>query len=121
MIFTHPTIVWQPKTKNLGFIITTLDAIRLWDTQTASGRQINWIPLRRLEFSESIELFKEVIKKLESDSRVSVLRKCISDCNGHPRTLEKLYELLSNTTALTTYGWAALIEELTKKIVHWVC
>ncbi|GET62012.1 hypothetical protein RIR_jg12171.t1 [Rhizophagus irregularis DAOM 181602=DAOM 197198] len=107
------------KDKKFRFIITTLDAICLWDTQTALGRQINWIPLRRLEFSESIELFKEVIKKLESDSRVSVLCKCISGCNGHPRTLEKFYELLSNTTALTTYGWAALIEELTKKIVNW--
>ncbi|CAB4481391.1 unnamed protein product [Rhizophagus irregularis] len=106
------------KDKNFRFIITTLDAIRLWDIQKASGRQINWIPLRRIEFSESIELFNEVTKKLESDSRVSVIRKCISDCNGHPRMLEKFYELLSNTTALTTYGSAALMEELTKKIVH---
>ncbi|PKK51765.1 hypothetical protein RhiirC2_803272 [Rhizophagus irregularis] len=81
------------KDKNFRFIITTLDAIRLWDIQKASGRQINWIPLRRIEFSESIELFNEVTKKLESDSRV-------------------------NTTALTTYGSAALMEELTKKIVH---
>src|ERR1043165_5159134 len=80
---------------------------------------INWIPLRRLELSESKSLFSKVMEKLGSD-RAYIIKKCISDCNGHPRTLEKFHELLTgNITALKTYPYATLIEELTKEISQW--
>ncbi|GES76038.1 hypothetical protein GLOIN_2v1783590 [Rhizophagus clarus] len=110
------------KDKRFRFIVSTLDAVRLWDIQTSSGRDINWIPLRRLELSESIDLFSKLIEKLGPDrpDRAFIIKKCISDCNGHPRTLESLYELLSkNNTALETYNFATIIEVLTKEIRPW--
>ncbi|CAJ0751695.1 18571_t:CDS:2, partial [Entrophospora sp. SA101] len=47
-----------------NFILTTLDAVYVQSNMTDSGRQIEWIPLRRLEISESAELFNEVIRSL---------------------------------------------------------
>ncbi|CAJ0912634.1 9857_t:CDS:2, partial [Entrophospora sp. SA101] len=42
-----------------NFILTTLDAVYVQSNMTDSGRQIEWIPLRRLEISELAELFNE--------------------------------------------------------------
>ncbi|CAB4441815.1 unnamed protein product [Rhizophagus irregularis] len=102
-----------------NFIITTLDAVYVRETRTHLGRDINWAPLRRLDISESMELFDKFTEELDSN-RAYIINRCISDCNGHPRTLEKFYKLLngSNTT-LKTNNFATLIEELTKSIDTW--
>ncbi|GBC00031.1 hypothetical protein RclHR1_37100001, partial [Rhizophagus clarus] len=107
------------KEKVFKFIVSTLDASLLQDTQTtALGRPISWIPLRKLEFSESTALFSKFIEELEENAdRVFIIKKCISDCNGHPRTLESLYSLLNgNKTILKTANFAAIIEMLISKI-----
>ncbi|GES92830.1 hypothetical protein GLOIN_2v1783590 [Rhizophagus clarus] len=113
------------KEKVFKFIVSTLDAPLLRNTQTtASGRPISWIPLRKLEFSESIALFSKFIEELErlgqeNADRVFIIKKCISDCNGHPRTLESLYSLLNgNETVLKTANFAAIIEMLINKITN---
>ncbi|KAF0351281.1 hypothetical protein F8M41_015383 [Gigaspora margarita] len=93
------------------FVVSTLDAINMWKTQ----RPINWIPLRRLALSESVELFHEITKSL-SDRRLFIIKKCIADCNGHPRTLEKFYQLLHDDIALNTDVYSSLIERLAKNL-----
>ncbi|RIB18704.1 hypothetical protein C2G38_2036671 [Gigaspora rosea] len=102
------------------FVVSTLDAINMWQTQTKSDRPINWIPLRRLALSESVELFHEVTKSL-SDRRLFIIKKCIADCNGHPRTLEKFYQLLHDDIALNTDVYSSLIERLATNLVSLFC
>ncbi|RIB18707.1 hypothetical protein C2G38_2245604, partial [Gigaspora rosea] len=96
------------------FVVSTHDAINMWKTD--SRRPINWIPLRRLALSESVELFHEITKSL-SDRRLFIIKKCIADCNGHPRTLEKFYQLLrDDDIALNTDVYSSLIERLAKNL-----
>ena len=46
-----------------------------------------------------------------------IIKKCIADCNGHPRTLEKFYQLLHNDdTALNTDIYSSLIERLARNL-----
>ncbi|CAG8570192.1 40706_t:CDS:2 [Gigaspora margarita] len=97
------------------FVVSTLDAINMWKTQTDSQRPINWIPLRRLALSESVELFHEITKSL-SERRLFIIKKCIADCNGHPRTLEEFYQLLNDDIALNTDVYSSLIERLAKNL-----
>jgi hypothetical protein len=102
-----------------NFILTTLDAVYVRESRTSSGRDINWIPLRRLNITESIELLNDLTIELEWD-RKFIINMCISDCNGHPRTLEKLYELLNgNQTVLKVSNFATIIEMLTTQISAW--
>ncbi|GBB84621.1 hypothetical protein RclHR1_01120009 [Rhizophagus clarus] len=51
------------------------------------------------------------MKDLEED-RVYVIRKVISNCNGHPKTLEKFCEVLNDDIALKTDHLASLTERL---------
>ncbi|CAJ0845300.1 8105_t:CDS:2 [Entrophospora sp. SA101] len=104
-----------------NFILTTLDAVYVQSNMTDSGRQIEWIPLRRLEISESAELFNEVIRSLNlEENRLFVIKKCISDCNGHPRTLEKFYQVFnSNKEAQIIHNYSSLIAILTNHIRDW--
>ncbi|RHZ53525.1 hypothetical protein Glove_441g114 [Diversispora epigaea] len=101
------------------FVVSTLDAINIFDTQ----RPIIWIPLRRLALSESIKLFNKITENLNNHNnhhRLFVIKKCIADCNGHPRTLEKFYQLLSgDDTALNTDIYSSLIERLAKNLSQW--
>jgi len=64
-------------------IVSTLDTRPIMKTQSKSGRPICWILLEPLSIVEAMELF-EKYKHLLS------LCQCISDCNGHPRSLEAL-------------------------------
>jgi hypothetical protein len=89
---------------------------------TRSGRIIDWIPLRRLEISESTELFNKIISpeslKLE-ESRSYVIKKCIADCNGHPRTLERFYEVVNSNEAQKIHDYNTLVANLTHYIREW--
>jgi hypothetical protein len=102
-----------------NFILTTLDAVYVQTNTTYSGRKIDWVPLRRLEISESTDLFHKILNDNElKEKRKYLIKKCISDCNGHPRTLEKFYELLSeNKTALDTDMYSSLLSHLVDRIV----
>ncbi|PKC14468.1 hypothetical protein RhiirA5_395612 [Rhizophagus irregularis] len=87
---------------------------------TDSGRAIEWIPLRRLEVSESAELFSEVIRSLNLEHRLFIIKKCLADCNGHPRTLENFYQVFnSNEEAKKIHNYSSLIAILTNHIGEW--
>ncbi|CAG8437207.1 9361_t:CDS:2, partial [Funneliformis caledonium] len=82
------------------FVVSTLDTLNVWNTQTDSQRPVHWISLRRLVLSESANLFCTLTKGLD-EKRLFVINKCIADCNGHPRTLEYFYKVLkADDTAL---------------------
>ncbi|CAB4428888.1 unnamed protein product [Rhizophagus irregularis] len=105
--------------KFLNHIIPTMDYVQ--GNTTDSGRAIEWIPLRRLEVSESAELFSEVIRSLNLDEhRLFIIKKCLVDCNGHPRTLEKFYQVFnSNEEAKKIHNYSSLIAILTNHIGEW--
>ncbi|RHZ53390.1 hypothetical protein Glove_442g7 [Diversispora epigaea] len=108
--------------KKFHFVVSTLDALNIFDTQTGSQRPIIWIPLRRLTLSESFKLFNKITEtpNYHDNRRLFVIKKCIADCNGHPRTLEKFYHLLFNDdTALNTDIYSSLIERLAKNLKQW--
>jgi len=91
----------------------------VWSIQTDSQRPICWIPLRRLVLSESANLFCTLVR--DSDGRrLFVINKCISDCNGHPRTLEKFYQVINikngDDTALNIDNYSSLIERLARSL-----
>ena len=104
-----------------NFILTTLDAVYVQDSRIYLGRDINWVPLRRLNISESAELFSEIIRNLNLDKRrLYVIKKCIADCNGHPRTLENFYQVFnSNKEAKKIHNYGSLITILTNHIGEW--
>ncbi|CAB5208805.1 unnamed protein product [Rhizophagus irregularis] len=65
-----------------NFILTTLDAVYVRTNSTYSGKKIDWVPLRRLEISESTDLFHKILNGKElNEKRKYLIRKCISDCN----------------------------------------
>lgn len=104
-----------------NFILTTLDAVYVQKNTTDSGRKIEWVPLRRLEISESAELFSEAMEDLNLDERRSyVIKKCIADCNGHPRTLEKFYKVFnSNEGTKKVHNYNSLLAILIDDIEEW--
>src|ERR1051325_4680776 len=104
-----------------NFILTTLDAVHVQRNTTDSGRKIEWVPLRRLEVSESAELFSEAMEDLNLDKRRSyIIKKCIADCNGHPRTLEKFYKVFnSNEGTKKVHNYNSLLTILTDDIGEW--
>ncbi|CAB4474218.1 uncharacterized protein OCT59_015686 [Rhizophagus irregularis] len=80
------------------------------------------MPLRRLEISvKSAELFNEVIRSLKlEERRLFVIKKCIADCNGYPRTLEKFYQVfISNKEARKIHNYSYLITILANHIREW--
>ncbi|CAG8564490.1 12800_t:CDS:2 [Funneliformis mosseae] len=94
------------------FVVSTLDTLNVWNTQTDSQRPVHWISLRRLVLSESANLFCTLTKGLD-EKRLFVINKCIADCNGHPRTLEYFYKVLkADDTALNIDVYSSLIERL---------
>ncbi|CAI2184850.1 9182_t:CDS:1 [Funneliformis geosporum] len=97
------------------------DAVYVQSNMTDSGREIEWIPLRRLEISESAELFNKIIRSLNlEERRLFVIKKCIANCNGHPRTLEKFYQVFnSNEKAKKIHNYSSLIAILIKHIEEW--
>jgi hypothetical protein len=56
--------------------------------RTGSGRQIEWMLLPPLSIEESLSLFKNKREKLNG-----YINLAISDCNGHPRSLEYIYRV----------------------------
>lgn len=74
-------------------IVTTLDFRPLREEGTRLGRPIAWVSLPSLALKGALSLFKPLWSGLNYRRRL-VLAMCVSDCNGHPRSLEYLYRLL---------------------------
>jgi hypothetical protein len=65
--------------------VCTLDVKPFTRMQTLSGRPIDWIILSPLSYPTAVSLFPE---------KTPALLQCISDCNGHPRSLQYLAKTL---------------------------
>ena len=78
-------------------MITTLDATPLLQSSTRSGRPIKWIPLGLIHTEAATSLFRPYFKMSTTEKR-KVLLLCVSDCNGHGRSLEALGTTLAETT-----------------------
>ena len=64
-------------------VMTTLNLLAT-KRETQSGRKTGWITLTPPTLVEAISLFGDAA------ANSSILRRCIADCNGHPRSLETL-------------------------------
>lgn len=97
--------------------ITTLN-MAIGVGERLSGRDFLWVPLLPAKYSDAIKLFQHVIaeemqKPLSSKVKRSLaaLEQCIADCNGHFRSLEKLWRLWHQFKHTEpTYSW--LISQL---------
>jgi hypothetical protein len=100
--------------ENVVALITTLDqgncflantAAPLIGEKISSGRAICWFPLDLLSKEEALSLFNG--GKL--DGRMRLL---ISDCNGHPRSLQYMWQVFSDLDwDVSAYSYAKLVEK----------
>lgn len=98
-------------------VITTLD-MKIAKGECLSGRDFLWIPLLPAKYSDAVKLFQHIIteerrKPLSDKAKHSLvaLEQCIADCNGHFRSLEKLWRLWHQFKHTEpTYSW--LISQL---------
>ena len=87
------------KRKNFLFPLeTTLDIAVINREKTASSRAIDWVRLPGIKTEESATLFDAAFPLWRAagtaKSWTDVVGLCISDCGGHPRTLEIFKEVL---------------------------
>lgn len=80
-------------------VITTLN-MKVTVGERLYGRDFLWIPLPPATDSEALELFQQLIDKEKRKSVILVEQRvlvaylqCISDCNGHFRSLETLWRM----------------------------
>ncbi len=95
-------------TTRFNVVVTTLNMLAT-DKETKSGRKIGWIKLAPPTLDEALSLFGEDAIKSP------ILRQCISDCNGHHRSLETL-KLVWDECKAKDYSYTMLIQELGKRI-----
>jgi hypothetical protein len=89
------------QSEKFNAIVTTLDQGPVLQMLSSSGRLIKWVRLRRPTFVEVLQLFPGELAPL--------LQRCISDCNGHFRSLEALY---CTWKLFETYPRAAAYDDL---------
>ncbi len=99
-------------------IVSTLDASPVRREHTSSGRRIAWVPLPALHLLDAISLFKDVLSSQDLSSQGRrCIKLCISDCNGHPRSLERLAVTLNNSRGLALAGdYVSIMNILAKEM-----
>lgn len=95
-------------TTRFNVVVSTLNMLAT-DKETKSGRKIIWIKLAPPTLDEALSLFGEDALKFP------ILRQCISDCNGHHRSLETL-KLVWDKCKEKDYSYTMLIQELGKRM-----
>jgi len=81
----------------LNLIVSTLDLAPVVGATTGSQRPVKWTPLPPLTQVSAEKLFVPLLASVTNERRRQ-LQLCISDCAGHPRTLEGLYGILKSAT-----------------------
>ena len=107
----------------LKVIITTLDGYVLFEqfntrfrvlsngicmSLTQSNREINWISLSPLSFDPTFTAFKE-ITSFDKD-RLKHVGVAVAVCAGHPRSLTRLYQIISANKDMTVWQWISLLD-----------
>ncbi|KAH3767429.1 hypothetical protein Pelo_696 [Pelomyxa schiedti] len=101
--------------KRVFSLVTSLDALYVKELETSSGRKITWIPLPALKYSDSVSLFDALPSYIKDNESV----KCvISDCGGHPRSLEWLYLAVKDVpeTEPTKLSYSSITAEIEKSL-----
>lgn len=98
-------------------VCTTLDAEPFITEVGASGRELLWAPLPPLQQSDVEAMVQSA---LGVDVLPRALLVAISDCAGHPRTLQYLLEAAQQLMLADPRGWASdnqkLLHELRVKV-----
>ncbi|KAL6062831.1 hypothetical protein QOT17_011974 [Balamuthia mandrillaris] len=90
-------------------VVSTLDSGPVLVEQTRSGRPITWIPLPPLTLKDSLLLFKPILDN-EEDMRAKVnIALAISECGGHPRSLESLWLVLHDPPNSRYFSFPELV------------
>ncbi len=89
-------------------VVTTLNMVAT-DDETDSGRKTPLIHLSPPTLEEALSMFGE------DAGKSPILRQCISDCNGHHRSLETL-KLVWDECKEKGYSYTMLIQELGKQM-----
>ncbi|PKY43618.1 hypothetical protein RhiirA4_457645 [Rhizophagus irregularis] len=88
----------------LNFILTTLDAVYVRTNSTYSGKKIDWVPLRRLEISESTDLFHKILNDKElNEKRKYLIRNAFQTEEGKKEGDAKIVEILKDMLEIECY------------------
>jgi hypothetical protein len=82
--------------KKFETVISTLNSDPILNEKLYSRRQITWLPLSPLSYNNSLKLFKAF--PLNNDAKLA-----ISDCKGHPRSLECMFHAFRKAPKDTNY------------------
>ncbi len=103
--------------EEFNFIVSTLDAAPVVNaTSTDSKRPLYWVPLPPLTQSSAEELFAPLLRDL-AQARLETIQMVIADCGGHPRTLEALFDILSNNVVRDLTPAAQILDLLSEQPV----
>jgi len=92
----------------LNLVVSTLDLAPVVGVTTGSQRPVRWIPLPALTQISAEGLFVPLLTGVTNERRRQ-LQLCISDCAGHPRTLEHLYGILKDSVTYLHHARPAAI------------
>ncbi|KAH3744903.1 hypothetical protein Pelo_13712 [Pelomyxa schiedti] len=81
-------------------LVTSLDASCFKMIATSSGRTIHWVPLTALKLNDSVSLFESMSNEIKTNATVQCI---ISDCGGHPRSLEEKLDYNSISHNMETH------------------
>jgi hypothetical protein len=90
--------------EELNVACTTLDATAFITPETASGRPLAWAPLPALS-QASVE--RMLCRALRLCMLPRALRVALSDCAGHPSSLEYVMEAAKRLQLADPQGWMA--------------
>lgn len=82
-------------------LVTSLDQDAIMKCTHQSKRAIKYTQLKPIN---GLELFEQIVQPRTLWDH-PVIRRLITDCNGHPLLLQKLYEFLSNQLWYATMPW----------------
>ncbi|KAL6076187.1 SAM domain-containing protein [Balamuthia mandrillaris] len=90
-------------------VVSTLDSGPMLVERTRSGRPITWIPLPPLTLKDSLLLFKSILDEEKEPRAKANIALAISECGGHPRSLESLWLVLRDAPNLPYLSFPELI------------
>lgn len=106
--------------EEVNIVVSTLDAVYVNDAvATTSGRRIAWLPMADISFHDAVHMFTLALERdhcswltatgqSHEAGKVSplpvIVRAAISDCAGHPRSLEYLLSAVRSRVAASRNG-----------------
>jgi hypothetical protein len=100
--------------ENFDAVVSTLDIYPVTQEETDSKRKICWVKMTPLKLEHGLELFRSILS--QAPGREVVIEACISDCNGHGRSLETLALHLRNPACREIDSYSAIMDAIADQV-----